>query len=321
MTPRVSVVMPAFNAVRTVGAAISGVLWQTYRDLELIVVDDGSTDGTIAVVGSFPGRVRVLRQEHGGVAAARNHGIRASDSELIAFCDADDIWLDDQLLAMVDLYDRRAGIVTTDSWWLLPGGVHPARRRYKGRFPAPDQQRIAILQQNFLSTMSLFPRSLHGEIGGFSEDLARAEDWDFWARAIFAGYRVALQRRPLSLYRWGGDSLSADPAEMDADIDSVLRRISDRDDLTRKEREYLEGRLAGPGPRALSRQADKDLRAGLYYRAARGYRRAALLCPVERPLVWKARLISIAPPILGPVIRRRQLAIEQATGFTERHVR
>ncbi len=180
---------------------------------------------------------------------------------------------------------------------------------------------MAILQQNFVSTMSLFPRSLFDSLGGFSEDLHRAEDWDFWARAIFSGGRVSLQPEPLSLYRWSASSLSADHADMDRSVNEVLSRLAARSDLTEQERAYLDLRLNGPGPRELTRAADDDLRNGRYVSAARGYRRAARLCPAERPLVWKSRLLSLAPPLLGPLIRKRQIGIEEATGYTEGHTR
>lgn len=321
MIPRVSVVMPAYRAERTIGAALAGALWQTYSDLEVIVVDDGSDDATVAIVEAQPGPVRLESQSHAGVAAARNTGIRSSRTELIAFCDADDIWLEGQLQAMVGLYDRVGGIVTTDSWWLLPRGIHPTRRRYKGRFPAHRNQRMAILQQNFVSTMALFPRSLFESLGGFSEDLHRAEDWDFWARAIYSGQRVSLQPEPLSLYRWSASSLSADHADMDRSVNEVLRRLAGRSDLTEEERAYLSLRLGGASPRELAREADDHLRNRRYMSAARAYRHAARLCPAERPLVWKSRLLSLAPPFLGPLIRKRQVGIEDATGWTESHTR
>ncbi|HUH21043.1 MAG TPA: glycosyltransferase, partial [Gaiellaceae bacterium] len=82
---RVSVVIPAFDAQATVGAAISSALWQTYRDLEVVVVDDGSHDSTGAIAAAFPEPVRVVRQENAGVAAARNRAIAEARGELIAF--------------------------------------------------------------------------------------------------------------------------------------------------------------------------------------------------------------------------------------------
>jgi hypothetical protein len=148
-----------------------------------------------------------------------------------------------------------------------------------------------------------------------------AEDWDFWLRAIYAGRRVALQPRPLALYRWGAESLSAAPARMDEHAEAVLQRAAARDDLSVEERAYLDRRLAGPGPAELGRLGDSALRAGRYGEAAASYRRAAGLVPGERRLVWKARVLRIAPRVTGPLVRRRQLRIERAVGFDESHVR
>jgi glycosyltransferase involved in cell wall biosynthesis len=318
---KVSVVIPAFDAEATVGGAISSALWQTYRDFEVVVVDDGCRDATGAIAGSFPEPVRVVRQENAGVAAARNRGVAEAGGELIAFCDADDVLLPQHLEALVAVHDRNGGIATSNCYWLFPGGIHPARTRYKGGFPTPEGQRRAILEQNFVSTMSLFPKALADEIGPFDTELQVAEDWDFWLRAIYAGHRVALQPRPLALYRWGSAGLAADSARMDEHADAVLRKAAARDDLTRDERAYVKRRLAGPGPAELGRQGDEALRAGRYGEAARRYREAAALCPSEAALVRKARSLRLAPRLVGPLVRSRQLRIEQAVGFEQGHVR
>jgi len=315
------VVVPAYDAQATVGAAISSALWQTFCDLEVVVVDDGSRDATGAIAEAFGEPVRIVRQENAGVAAARNLGIAEARGELIAFCDADDVWLPRHLDELVDTYDRHGGIVTSNCYWLFPSGIHPSRTRYKGRFPKPERQRLAILQQNFVSTMSLFPKRLADELGGFASDLEVAEDWDFWLRAVYAGARITLQPKPLALYRWGSESLSAAPARMDEHAEAVLRRAAARDDLTAEERAYLDRRLAGPGPAQLGRLGDEALRAGHYREAAASYRRAASLAPAEPRLVWKARVLRAAPRLVGPLVRRRQLRIEDAVGFDEGHVR
>jgi len=318
---RVSVVIPAFNGEATVGAAVSSALWQTYRDFEVVVVDDGSRDATGSIAGSFPEPVRVVHQENAGVAAARNRGMAEARGELIAFCDADDVLLPQHLEALVAVHDRHGGIVTSDCYWLFPGGIHPARTRYKGRFPSPAHQRRAILEQNFVSTMSLFPKALADEIGPFDPELQVAEDWDFWLRAIYAGHRIVLQPRPLALYRWGSAGLAADPARMDEHAQALIRKAAARDDLTRDERAYVKRRLAGPGPAELGRQGDEALRAGRYREAARRYREAAALCPSEPALTRKARALRLAPRLIGPLVRSRQLRIEQAVGFEQGHVR
>ncbi len=318
---RISVVMPAYQAGRTIGAAVCSVLDQTYRDLELVVVDDGSTDATAAIVEAHEGPIRLVRQENQGVAAARNRGIGEAAGELIAFCDADDVLFPEHLEALVERYDRRGGIVTGNSYLLLPGGIHPARTRYKGGFPAPERQRRAILEQNFVSPLSLFERRLVDELGPFPVERRRAEDWHFWIRAILAGHRVSLQPRPLAMYRWGTESLSAARDRMDADVEAVYRELAARDDLTVDEREYVARRLSGPSPRELGREGDRALRDGRYREAARSYRAAATLVPSERMLLWKARALSPAPWLVGPLVRARQLRIERRLGFREEHVR
>jgi glycosyltransferase involved in cell wall biosynthesis len=318
---RVSLVIPAFDAERTVGAAISSGLWQTYGDLEVVVVDDGSRDATGAIASSFPEPVRVVRRENGGVAAARNLGIAEARGELIAFCDADDVLLPLHLEALVEVYDRAGGIATSNCYWLFDAGIHPTRVRYKGGFPKPERQRLAILEQNFVSTMSLFPKALWEEVGGFDEELTVAEDWDFWLRVIYAGHRVALQARPLALYSWRGDSLAADPARMDEHARALLGKALTRDDLVPGERAYLKRRLDGPGPAELGRRGDAALRAGRYREAAASYRAAAELCPTEPALRRKARVLRAAPWLTGPLVRARQLRIERAVGFGEGHAR
>jgi glycosyltransferase involved in cell wall biosynthesis len=322
MKPRVSVVMAAHNAEETIGAAVASVLWQTYPGFELVVVDDGSTDATAAIAAAHKGPLRIVSRENGGVGAARNTGIAAAEGELVTFCDADDLLFEQHLAALVDVYDREAtGLVTANSYWLLPGGIHSSKMRYKGRFPPPDDQRMAILEQNFLSTMTLFPRSLVDEIGMLDEGKRRTEDWDFWLRAIFSGRRVALQRRPLSLYRWGATGLSAAFEAMDDDVDAIYDGREHRFELSEQEQAYVRRRRASAGPRRLSRRGDEALRAGRYRDAAKLYAEAASLCPSERMLVWKARALAPAPRLVGPLVRARQARVENSLGLDDERAR
>src|SRR5688500_43296 len=106
MSPRVSVVIPAYQEGWCGGAAVSSVLWQTFEDLEIVVVDDGSTDATAAVVEALDGPITLVQQENAGVAAARNRGIAAARGELIAFLDADDLLFPEHVEALVATYDR-----------------------------------------------------------------------------------------------------------------------------------------------------------------------------------------------------------------------
>jgi hypothetical protein len=108
---------------------------------------------------------------------------------------------------------------------------------------------------------------------------------------------------------------------MDAAIRSIFVGLEDRFELGDDERDYVRRRLAGNDPRVLAREGDRELRQGHYLAAARAYRSAAAMCRSERPLIWKARVLTAAPWPAGPLVRARQLRIEQATGFDERYER
>jgi glycosyltransferase involved in cell wall biosynthesis len=299
--------MPAFDAALTIGGAITGVLWQQRVDLELIVVDDGSTDGTAAVVESIGDpRVRLIRQDHAGPAAARNRGLSDARADLVALCDADDILLPGHLNALLEVHERHDGIVTANAWLLEADGQLTRRRvRHRGRFPVSEDQRLAILQENFVSTLSLFGRELASRLGGFDESLPLAEDWDFWIRAILEGSRVSHQPRPLALDNRIGADKSTDVAGMDAAVRTVLEKAAARDDLRPEEGAYLQRRLGGESPSSRSRSAQEDLDAGRWAEAARGYREAAQLSPRNRPLRFRAAALRVAPRLVGPILRRR----------------
>src|SRR2546430_1228645 len=114
--PLVSVILPVYNREKSVARAVESVLAQTYRPLELIVVDDGSTDGTRGVLEQFGGRIALLRQPNAGAYSARNLGLRHARGELVAFIDSDDIWLPHRLSAQVPLMRRPdVGLVFGDA--------------------------------------------------------------------------------------------------------------------------------------------------------------------------------------------------------------
>lgn len=306
-TPTVSLVMPAYNAAHTIGTAVSSVLTQTLPDVELIVVDDGSTDHTADIVRAVAPAAVLLRQDNSGVGAARARGIAAAQAPLIAFCDADDMLFDRHLEALVAALQDGGPrcFATANAYWWFPGGIDHRRQRHRGRFPAAGEQRRSILQANFVSTMSLFPRAMIDEIGSVDPDLRRGEDWDLWIRAVFAGWTVVHQPRPLALYRRNGSGLSEDTAAFAVAERQVLQRVSARDDLSAAERKVLDERLAHPRPTDLADSADAALAAGRFREAARLYRTAARLMPDETPLVAKSRAMRAAPWLVGPLLRAR----------------
>lgn len=222
--PAVSVIMPAYNVEPFIEPAIRSVLGQTFRDFELIVVDDGATDQTHrAAVRAADGdpRVTVLRRANGGLSAARNTGLRQSTAPVIALLDSDDLWQPaflERQMAILEA-DPSVDIVTGNAWNL--GGSQsgqPARPHPDDR-PQPDLTGILADEQSIF-VMSVFRRRVYEVIGGFDESLRTNEDYDFWLRAAIAGFRFVRNDEPLAHYRRRDDSLSASDVRM---LKGILR--------------------------------------------------------------------------------------------------
>jgi glycosyltransferase involved in cell wall biosynthesis len=210
--PRVSVVIPTFNRAARIVEAVESIRAQSYRDFEIIVVDDGSTDETPRIVPDrfgFDPRVRYARRANGGPAAARNDGIRQARGDLIAFLDSDDLWDPEKLRIQVEQLDRNpeAGLSFCDA--LTEGGRPGAGTRFQSKRFRGDTSMRGIVEWNFpMCTPSVVVRrTVLDAVGTFDESFACNEDWDLWIR-IVARYPVVYVDRPLMTIRRGADNLS-----------------------------------------------------------------------------------------------------------------
>ena len=299
--PTVSVIMPTYNAGVRIGVAIGSVLTQTHPAFELIVIDDGSTDDTVAIARGFGDRVTVLQQQNAGPNAARNTGLRHATGDMVALCDSDDFLLPNYLaeaLAVMSTAPPRSW-VTCASQLMTDEGLKPYGYSPFGEVPR-DQQREAILQGNFVSIFSVFPRAMATEIGPFSEELKRAEDWEYWARAILSGWRVAFQPTIASFYRQQGESQSSDPGAMldaeDAMIAVVVERFAGT--FTAREEQLLAVR-ARLGSATRQRLRARDAwRAGNFTDGARQLREAAQEFPLYPGVRGKALTARLLAPVL-----------------------
>ena len=216
--PAVSVIMPAYNVEPYIDAAIGSVRRQTFTDFEVVIVDDGSSDRTYEVArrhADADRRIRLVRQENGGLSAARNTAMRNSTAPLIAMLDSDDLWLPSYLEKQLATMQADPGIdIVTGNAWVLGGPQDqvPARP-YPDPRPQPDL--ISILADELsVFVMAVFRRRVSDVIGNFDESLRTNEDYDFWMRAAMAGFRFARNDVPLGYYRRRADSLSADDVRM-----------------------------------------------------------------------------------------------------------
>lgn len=179
----VSVIIPTYNRAHVVGEAIDSVLEQSYTGFELIVVDDGSADETPSVLESFGDRLRVIRQENRGPAAARNRGLAEASGELIAFLDSDDLWLPPKLQRQVEFLREHPEdlICYTDEIWIRRGvRVNPRKRHAKWDGWIFDK----CLPLCIISPSSvMMRRAFFDRVGAFDETFRVCEDYELWLRA------------------------------------------------------------------------------------------------------------------------------------------
>ncbi len=237
--PRFTVVMAAFNAAATVRSAIESVLAQTNSDLELIVVDDGSTDGTAEAVARVGDpRVRYTSQPNRGPAAARNTGIAQARGAYVAFLDSDDLLLPSYLERSEAALRSTpgAGFAYGDAYVFddFTGKVRRRSAMARNRPPEPPPvDRAAflleLLQRNFIYVAVTVPREVLDRVGGFDESLKGPEDYELWLRILLHGYGAAwIPGRP-ALYRKHDSQLSRNLVTMTRNLLAVYDGISPED--------------------------------------------------------------------------------------------
>jgi glycosyltransferase involved in cell wall biosynthesis len=209
MIPAVSVVLATYNYGRYLAGALDSVLGQTFNDLEVIVIDDGSTDETQQVVKPYLSnpRVRYFTTDHCGQPAAKNAGIRLTRAPLIAFLDADDLWLPTKLEKQVALFSKNPNLGVVYSRRFL---IDEHGRQLHLTQPALPRGQVldAMFRQNFICFSSaVVRRSVLEDVGLFDTDLALAIDYDLWLR-IAQRYPFDYVDEPLVKYRTGHASLS-----------------------------------------------------------------------------------------------------------------
>jgi glycosyltransferase involved in cell wall biosynthesis len=207
--PQVSVIIPTFNRGWILKEAIDSVLTQDYKDFELIVVDDGSTDNTSEILASYGIDIRVLFQENKGVSATRNRGITEASGEYIAFLDSDDLWLPQKLSTQIKFFNQTpdALICQTEEVWIRKGKrVNPKIRHKKpsGMIFEPSLELCLVSPSAVMIRRVLFDR-----VGEFDVTLPACEDYDLWLR-ISCRFPVYLIDTPLIIKRGGhNDQLSS----------------------------------------------------------------------------------------------------------------
>jgi glycosyltransferase involved in cell wall biosynthesis len=198
----VSVIIPTYQKGPYISQAIESVLSQTYTDFSIIVIDDGSTDNTSEVLTKYKDKISIIRQVNKGPAAARNQGIKASNSEFIAFLDADDIWLPYKLERQVNMFLEDPAIALVYSDTLIFSNEVDYRKTYFDIFPpASGNVYQELFVSDFIPTLTaIIRRSCLNVTGFFDESVFGPEDYDLWLR-ISRLYPISFVPEPLARYR------------------------------------------------------------------------------------------------------------------------
>ena len=200
--PSVSVIIPTYNRAGFVMEAIESVLAQTYRHFELIVVDDGSTDGTAQLLKPHHGLLRYVHQPHRGVSAARNVGVQFSRGEFLAFLDSDDLWVKSKLQEQMAVMEASLScmLVYTNEIWVRKGRRINQGKRHTKCSGWIFEKVLPLCLISFSSV--LMRRELVNEIGPLDESLPACEDYDYWIR-VTSRYPVTFLDKLLVVKRGG----------------------------------------------------------------------------------------------------------------------
>lgn len=225
MPPLVSVIIPTYNRASMVTETVDSVLAQSYRKFELIIVDDGSTDGTARALARYGDALRLVSQRRRGVAAARNSGVRSAKGQYLAFLDSDDLWLRRKLETQTEFManNPQVQICQTEEVWIRRGiRVNPKARHRK---PSGDIFRSSLKLCLVSPSAVMMTRQLFEKTGGFDESFSVCEDYDLWLR-IAVDHPVPLISAPLVVKRGGhADQLSRLEWGMDRFRILALRKL------------------------------------------------------------------------------------------------
>ncbi len=285
---RVSLIIATFNHARFLDAAIDSALAQTLGAVDVIVVDDGSTDDTPAVLARYAGRVRVLRQPNRGLAAARNAGLAAARGTYVAFLDADDVMASTKLAAQLAVLERSPTIGWTYCDVLIETvatrtTVTASERFGYGARALDGWLFPELIHGNFIPAIApMIRRTALDAVGGFDERLTALEDWDMWLRLSLiaeARYTPAV----LVTYRIRPGGMSEDRARMDRNRFCVLDKINRTRPVALESLGSVGRRLIADTHNWLGKEA---YASGDWSEARRRFAASVLTVPWQREASW-----------------------------------
>ena len=224
--PIISVIIPAYNAEKTIQETVQSVLNQTFTDFELLIVDDGSQDATLDIIKRISDpRIQVSSYPNAGANISRNRGLAQAAGEYVSFLDADDLWTPDKLEAQLNALQTNTQAAVAYSWTdcIDESGQFS---RHGGSVTVNGNVLAELLIINFLSNGSnaLIRKQAIAELGGFDESLSACQDWDMWLR-LAAKYEFVGVPYPHILYRVSTNSISSNVVVLEQAVLTVIERV------------------------------------------------------------------------------------------------
>lgn len=220
MEKLISVIIPAYNVEKYIAKNLDSVMGQTYKNLEIIVVNDGSTDSTREIVEEYvkkDSRILLINQENRKLAGARNTGLRIAKGEYICIFDSDDLMVPEKIEKQVAYLQQypQCDFVYSNVYHFIDGNDEVYYFPIANIGAGGSSYKSLLEYGNYINPNAvLFKRSVYDDNGGFDERMASAEDWDYWLTISRAGTRISFMEDFLTLYRIRKDSLTRDSATM-----------------------------------------------------------------------------------------------------------
>jgi glycosyltransferase involved in cell wall biosynthesis len=248
LLPAVSIIVPAYNVTKYIAETLDSILAQTFKDYEIIVVNDGSpdTEDLERVLSPYMNQIVYIKQRNKGLSGARNTAIQAARGELIALLDADDKWMPDYLEVHYQMMKEDPTIDVVYSDAIIFGEALDFGQRYMDICPSDGEvtfESVATQRCNVMVSATI-RRETVIKAGMFDETLRSAEDFDLWLRILKKGGRIVYHNQPLVFYRRRPGSLSSNPLWMSEHGVKVLEKLKRTLSLTEKERQALNEQIA-----------------------------------------------------------------------------